>query len=400
MQLKSIISILALLFCCTFAAQAATGNGYFSYKGYCDYDGKPAEMEFTIKGNSVQINTYPAPYLFAEDICEDGYHQTGVNVQFTSGTVSGGLWESEGAMITGNWKGGDFYPCGSSTDYITNDPNYPTNGGYKIYMLDKDTVYLERLPTGYGYVFDAKHVVYDPALDSSLQKSLSASDVQIVSEPIEILDYAMSKTLSDGYPGTTTYSFSTSDNKAYVWVKLGEIEDGPHNATWIWYSPSGGQFLDEINVNIDDPRVAASSGKWSSYRLWAYIKINEYDAAKNPGIWQVRLFIDDELSMIIPFEIKGETKTALIGLDYEPKSPCVGDEIAFEVDVLNPPDNPSYSWIMGEESFGTQPVAWTDTNRFEYSYYEPGTYSVTVRLRDKDDYSEILDEKSWNVVVK
>jgi hypothetical protein len=130
-------------------------------------------------------------------------------------------------------------------------------------------------------------------------------DVQIVSEPIEILDYTMSKTLENEYPGTTSYSFSESDNKAYVWVKLGKIEDGPHTATWIWYKPDGDQY--RVNdINIPDPKEASSSGKWYSYRIWAYLSIDGYDAAKNPGTWQVRLLIDDKPSMIIPFEIKGE----------------------------------------------------------------------------------------------
>ena len=141
--------------------------------------------------------------------------------------------------------------------------------------------------------------------------SSSLPDVQIIREPIEILDYTMSKTLENGYPGTTSYSFSESDNKAWVWVKLGKIEDGPHTATWVWYKPDGDQYRVN-NLNIEDPKVASSSGKWYSYRIWAHISIDGYDAARNPGTWQVRLLIDDKPSMIIPFEIKGENNTAHI----------------------------------------------------------------------------------------
>jgi hypothetical protein len=73
----------------------------------------------------------------------------------------------------------------------------------------------------------------------------------------------------------------------------------------------------------------------------------------------------------------------------------------FEVGVENGPRVPSYSWYFGTSPDSKQADAWTTTPQCQYTYSGPGTYTVTVKVRDKNRYSAgDLAVGSWQVTVK
>jgi hypothetical protein len=125
------------------------------YSGYTEYDGRPATLALTFNGSVVTGN------LFVSPVCEQGMHLTGVDINLV-GTATG-PWENTATTIAGTWTGGDTDPCDSSK-IIKNDPQYPNSGTFTISMIKtddgKDAVKLVRMPTGYGYIFGSKGVVY------------------------------------------------------------------------------------------------------------------------------------------------------------------------------------------------------------------------------------------------
>jgi hypothetical protein len=132
------------------------------YSGYTEYDGRPAVLTLTFNGPVVTGN------LFVSPVCEDGMHLTGVDIDLRGLAI--GPWESATYPVIGNWSGGDTDPCDASST-IRNNPMYPNNGTFTIYMTKtndgKDAVklvrWLVRMRTSYGYLFGSKGSVYEGA---------------------------------------------------------------------------------------------------------------------------------------------------------------------------------------------------------------------------------------------
>ena len=119
------------------------------YTGYTEYDGRPATLSLTFSG------LYVSGKLHVNPVCEQNSHLTGVGLVLT-GTATG-PWEDRSTTITGDWIGGDTDPCSGST--IKDDPSYPNEGSFTISMDgsgSESRIRLVRMPTGYGYVFNAK----------------------------------------------------------------------------------------------------------------------------------------------------------------------------------------------------------------------------------------------------
>ena len=122
------------------------------YPGYTEYDGRPATLSLTFSG------LYVTGKLHVNPVCEQSSHLTGVGLDL-SGTATG-PWEDRSTTITGDWIGGDTDPCSGST--IKGDPSYPNEGSFTISMDERGSdsrIRLVRMPTGYGYVFEAKGLV-------------------------------------------------------------------------------------------------------------------------------------------------------------------------------------------------------------------------------------------------
>jgi len=92
-------------------------------------------------------------------------------------------------------------------------------------------------------------------------------------------------------------------------------------------------------------------------------------------------------------------RTRLVTLKHVPANIVAGKMTGFQLSVANAPHAPSYAWDMGEPSFQGQPVGWTKKPEYRYSYNRSGTYKITVNVRDKKNYSTILDKRSWQITV-
>lgn len=145
----SIMKFLTVLLLLGVFHQTALCGTTVQYSGYTEYDGRPAELHLTFNGSAVTGS------LSVDRVCEPYVHLTGVRLSLT-GTASG-PWEDRSTTIAGAWTGGDLNPC--TGEYITGDPAYPNAGTFTISMIQsggKDAVRLVRMPTGYGYIFQAK----------------------------------------------------------------------------------------------------------------------------------------------------------------------------------------------------------------------------------------------------
>ncbi|OPX76460.1 MAG: hypothetical protein A4E44_00656 [Methanosaeta sp. PtaB.Bin018] len=152
----SIMKFLMLLLLLGAFHQTALCETTVQYSGYTEYDGRPAELVLEFNGAAVRGTLSVAP------VCEQYVHLTGVSLSLT-GTATG-PWEDRSTTISGAWTGGDLSPC--THEYITGDPAYPNTGTFTISMTTaggKDAVRLVRMPTGYGYIFQAKGSRVTPA---------------------------------------------------------------------------------------------------------------------------------------------------------------------------------------------------------------------------------------------
>ena len=91
--------------------------------------------------------------------------------------------------------------------------------------------------------------------------------------------------------------------------------------------------------------------------------------------------------------------TRLTQLRYSPAVARARMQVAFELGVENGPAKPSCAWSFeGPSSPGAS--AWTENYQTKYTYTKPGTYTITVTIRDKRFYSRILDRQQWQIEVK
>lgn len=93
------------------------------------------------------------------------------------------------------------------------------------------------------------------------------------------------------------------------------------------------------------------------------------------------------------------SKTQISALKYVPQRLVVKKEAAFELTVENGPRVPSFAWSFGETAPG-RTDSWTTVTQCKYTYFKPGTFTVTVKMRDKNNYAKgDLATASWQVTV-
>lgn len=100
-----------------------------------------------------------------------------------------------------------------------------------------------------------------------------------------------------------------------------------------------------------------------------------------------------------PTKTVAGSQVKLTALRYVPEQLLVKKEAAFEVIIENGPRVPSLAWSFGETS-PTRTDSWTTVPQCKYTYFKPGTFTVTVKLRDKNNYAKgNLAVGSWQVTV-
>jgi hypothetical protein len=371
--MKLFIRILGFLLVLLISGSAYAADMTFAYAGVATYDQQPATMNLAFTGTQVTGS------LSKPGICEPGIRLTSTTLTLT-GTLTGGPWEGIGT-ISGTWTGGDTV-CASQ---LTLADGYPQQGTFTITADDRVVKLLRTgaapLPSGWTYDFGPTGQVY-----SGLSKL-----------PPPVLDITTATNVQDYVPVDRKKTFSVDDERAYLWVEFGPFAGG-EKVQIIWRDPAGNQYFTSDYV-VPDP---ADSGyeRWKTYRLFSYINIVGNDPEKQPGTWSADVYLEGKKLLSQQVPITSPTSGGILSdLSYIPSAPTQGSDIQFTLRVQNPPVQPSYSWDMGEAFFKGQPVAWTDVPSFSYSYSKSGSYKVTVRVRDKDNYSTILDEKSWTVVV-
>jgi len=102
---------------------------------------------------------------------------------------------------------------------------------------------------------------------------------------------------------------------------------------------------------------------------------------------------------VAPVQTVAGSQTRITQLRYVPERLVVQKEAAFEVTVENGPRVPSFEWSFGESS-PARTDSWTAVAQCKYTYFKTGTFTVTVKLRDKNNYAKgYLATASWQVTV-
>lgn len=137
---------------------------------------------------------------------------------------------------------------------------------------------------------------------------------------------------------------------------------------------------------------------------------------ENPGEYPVKVslfgpdvLLDEDYGTAIiqpapePTPEEQLSETQLLELIINPDPPVVNSYTNFYLVAENLPANPSFDWDFGEPYFRsggyTSYQLWTDTPEATWYYAEAGDFTITVLVRDKDNYPVILDTLTWYVTV-
>jgi hypothetical protein len=109
-----------------------------------------------------------------------------------------------------------------------------------------------------------------------------------------------------GIPKEPGSEFDTEDDKVIALIRLENLA-GKHKLRWEWYEPSGNPYYSTDNVPIKTSR-----NKYLPLATaWHGLAIKDDPVADNPGQWEVKVFLDNELMDTKPFLVK-EYKDAIL----------------------------------------------------------------------------------------
>ncbi|PIE64133.1 MAG: hypothetical protein CSA26_09725 [Desulfobacterales bacterium] len=176
--------------------------GLFRYGGICEADGRKANLQFRITPDNKVVDGK----LFADGVCKLRSREVDTRITF-QGILSQGKWESDGAIITGSWTGGDYGCNGGKME----GPNWPDSGGITItFQSNGWGEYSVRLSRVGGYVFEAAGKTYDPSIDLERQGDRARGKKEY-QEAYRLYKEALDR--------------STSHNrKNYLKTKIGQVE--------------------------------------------------------------------------------------------------------------------------------------------------------------------------------
>ncbi len=109
-----------------------------------------------------------------------------------------------------------------------------------------------------------------------------------------------------GIPIEPDSEYYTGDDKIIALVRFENLA-GKHNLRWEWYDPSGNLYYSTDNF----PFKASRNKYLPLATAWHGLSINGDPAANNPGHWEVKVFLDNELMDTKPFLVK-EYKDAIL----------------------------------------------------------------------------------------
>jgi len=88
-----------------------------------------------------------------------------------------------------------------------------------------------------------------------------------------------------------------------------------------------------------------------------------------------------------PTKTVAGSKVLMTGLRHVPERLVAMKEARFEVVVVNCPRVPSFVWSFGDSS-PPRTTSWTTVPDCQYRYFRPGTFTLTVKMRDKNNYAK------------
>jgi hypothetical protein len=148
-----------------------------------------------------------------------------------------------------------------------------------------------------------------------------------------ILAKDIDTTGSMGIPKEPTDAFDTEDQQVAALLTLENIS-GIHHLRWEWIAPDGSVYL-----ATDNHPLKADKGKYfPTVTAWHRISLKDEPAAKIPGEWSVKIYIDDELIDSKPFSV---------GIFTDP--------LILPVDVTSRPYPKDWGFIIGIEDYDQLP---------------------------------------------
>ncbi len=129
-----------------------------------------------------------------------------------------------------------------------------------------------------------------------LSFSLFSQAQDVVQNAKIINKVVLCKDVKENEPLYETINFQTWDEKAVTWISFNYHSEEPFLITWEWVAPSGKIY--------HRGEIEMEAGNYKNYRSWYWIGIWEHYAAKLPGEWKVKVYIEDMLSAEKNFNIE------------------------------------------------------------------------------------------------
>lgn len=136
-----------------------------------------------------------------------------------------------------------------------------------------------------------------------------------------------------GIPIEPTTTFYTEDEKVIALVRFENLA-GKHNLRWEWYEPSGKLYYSTENF----PFKTSRDKYLPVATAWHRLSINGDPAKNNPGQWEVKVFLDNELMDTRPFIVK-----------------VIKDSVQLPTDLAQRPYPKDWGLIIGIEDYAHLP---------------------------------------------
>lgn len=159
-------------------------------------------------------------------------------------------------------------------------------------------------------MFQKHAVAVVPAIIALFLFSACSSGGSAVVKPaVTFLGISLSKSIKKqgdvSIPVDPTNTFSTDDKEAIALVAIKNLHY-QIRLRWEWYSPDGKLYSTTGNVP-----VAISSKKYiREFSAWHVLTIKGDKAGDLPGIWTVKVFMDDEYLDVKRFDLIKRTKSS------------------------------------------------------------------------------------------
>ncbi|HOO32002.1 MAG TPA: hypothetical protein PK466_03065 [Thermotogota bacterium] len=295
---------------------------------------------------------------------------------------------------------------GNETDWIgiyeaDDVDNYIVKWDYTDGSLEGYLSFNAPLEPG-NYIFRfMPNDTFDIAGESEVFAVLNVETTEIPNpdEKVMVTDAVFCETVEDDFPVNEKIEFSYSEESVYFWLELGEYVDA-HEAKWEWVYPDGTLY---DTVYLDVPSAASNNKeKWDSLSLWSWIPVKD-ETDKQPGIWKVNFYLDEELVAVKQFMMKKAEFSKKPDFLKKTKKIELGDinlVIPSEAEFYDDSDGTGEYYIVlnpEEEEYAFIGVVLTYDDYLyeegtEYSYSSDELYFEGWQYSQYDEDSDITDE--------